>query len=143
MARLNIYSTIVTILFSVIVAIIVAIMILPGLATLAPSPTKNNAKFLEKCKEMVTVECGEEIFDNMIHPNVNGVRLACCYQLLKMGEDCHRALVNEALAAPLPKVNKSEALFNSRTTWRHCFPTAERWLLYYVLYSINNFKQNI
>ncbi|RXH83136.1 hypothetical protein DVH24_003634 [Malus domestica] len=80
MARSNIYITI------LLVVIATSTMILPGLATLAPSP------------DFITVKCGKEIHDAIFQPrDSDQVSLPCCRRLQKMGHDYHKALVDRAL----------------------------------------------
>ncbi|CAN6558125.1 unnamed protein product [Malus baccata var. baccata] len=90
-------------------------MILPGLATLAPSP------------DFITVKCGKEIHDAIFQPrDADQVSLPCCRRLQKMGHDCRKALVDRALQAPLSKVEKLQTQINSWNIWRGCFPTAKK-----------------
>ncbi|ONI01985.1 hypothetical protein PRUPE_6G171000 [Prunus persica] len=88
-------------------------MILSGLATLAPAPS--NLKFLEECKSRLHNGCGKEIVITIIKKW--SISDGCCAKLVLMGKSCHIALVNKALSGPLAKLNKTVALTKSAEIW--------------------------
>ncbi|CAL9001216.1 unnamed protein product, partial [Prunus brigantina] len=96
--------------------VIVTMMILPGLATLAPAPS--NFKFLEECKSRLHDGCGREIVVTIIKEW--SITDDCCTELVLMGQSCHIALVNKALSGPLAKLNKTIALAKSAEIWTKC-----------------------
>ncbi|CAL9001217.1 unnamed protein product [Prunus brigantina] len=112
MARFTGYQTSAMLIF-----VIATMMILPGLATLAPSPS--NFMFLEECKSKLHVGCGKEIVITIIKGWSISDR--CCMELVSMGQSCHFSLVNKALSSPLPKLNKLDALTKSAEIWNQCF----------------------
>ncbi|KAL6276973.1 hypothetical protein ACE6H2_020574 [Prunus campanulata] len=112
MARFTGYQTSAILIFK-----IATMMILPGLATLAPSPS--NFRFLEECKSRLQVGCGKEIVVTIIKEW--SISDSCCMELVSMGQSCHFALVNKALSGPLSKLNKSDALIKSAEIWNQCF----------------------
>ncbi|ONI01987.1 hypothetical protein PRUPE_6G171200 [Prunus persica] len=97
--------------------VIATMMILPGLATLAPAPS--NLKFLEECKSKLHDGCGKEIVDTIMKKW--SISDGCCAELVLMGESCHIALVNKALSGPLAKLNKTVAFTKSAEIWTQCF----------------------
>ncbi|CAL2266337.1 unnamed protein product [Prunus armeniaca] len=112
MARFTGYQT-----SAILIFVIATMMILPGLATLAPSPS--NFKFLEECKSRLYVGCGKEIVVTIIKEW--SISDSCCMELVSMGQSCHFALVNKALSGPLSKLNKLDALTKSAKIWNQCF----------------------
>ncbi|CAL9001416.1 unnamed protein product [Prunus brigantina] len=112
MARFTGYQT-----STILIFVIATMMILPGLATLAPSPS--NFKFLEECKSRLQAECGKEIVVTIIKGW--SISDSCCMELVLMGQSCHFALVNNALSGPLSKLNKSDSLTKSAEIWNQCF----------------------
>ncbi|KAL6292747.1 hypothetical protein ACE6H2_000889 [Prunus campanulata] len=101
---------------AILIFVIATMMILPGLATLAPSPSIFN--FLEECKSMLHVGCGKEIFVTIIKEW--SISDSCCIELVTMGQSCHIALMNKALSGPLTKLNKLDALTKSAEIWNQC-----------------------
>ncbi|CAL8163888.1 unnamed protein product [Prunus armeniaca] len=91
---------------AILIFVIATMVILPGLATLAPAPS--NFKFLEECKSRLHDWCGKEIVVTIIKEW--SISDSCCAELVLMGQSCHIALVNKALSGPLAKLNKSVAL---------------------------------
>ncbi|CAL8990836.1 unnamed protein product, partial [Prunus brigantina] len=108
MARFTGYLT-----SAILIFVTTTMMIVPGLATLAPSPS--NFKFLEECKSRLHTECGKEIFVTIIKEW--SISDSCCIELVSMGQSCHIALMNKALSGPLAKLNKSDTLTKSAEIW--------------------------
>ncbi|ONI01986.1 hypothetical protein PRUPE_6G171100 [Prunus persica] len=115
MARFTGYQT------SAILIFVIAMTILPGLATLAHSPS--NFMFLEECKSRLHARCGKEIFITIIKEWSISDR--CCMEFVAMGQSCHFALVNKALSSPLFKLNKLDALTKSSEIWNQCFELSQ------------------
>ncbi|KAL6276971.1 hypothetical protein ACE6H2_020572 [Prunus campanulata] len=101
---------------AILIFVIATMIILPGLATLAPAPS--NFKFLEECKSRLHDGCGKEIVITIIKEW--SISDSCCAELVSMGQSCHIALVNKALSGPLAKLNKSIALTKSAEIWAQC-----------------------
>ncbi|ONI01981.1 hypothetical protein PRUPE_6G170600 [Prunus persica] len=116
MARFTGYQTSAILIFA-----IATMTILPGLATLAPSPS--NFMFLEECKSRLHARCGKEIFITIIKEWSISDR--CCMEFVSMGQSCHFALVNKALSGPLSKLNKLDALTKSSEIWNQCFELSQ------------------
>lgn len=76
-------------------------------------------KYLAKCTEEIGSQCGEEVFDELIHDK--SMSKNCCGKLVKMGEKCHLNMAKELIRTPeMRSANATQILIKNEEIFHKC-----------------------
>ncbi|XP_073219609.1 uncharacterized protein [Cicer arietinum] len=76
-------------------------------------------KFLAKCVEEIGAECGEEVYNKLIHDG--NITKPCCQKLVNMGLKCHTNMVKALLRTPpMRNVDAIQFLKKNKKIFEEC-----------------------
>ncbi|CAN6887401.1 hypothetical protein F2Q68_00017903 [Brassica cretica] len=83
--------------------------------------THKQLGFLEACfQNLNSLDCGDNIFKNMLDEAAQGLSNECCHDLLKISKDCYLGMTQSTLSSYEYRFIASKAIPKSKQTWNDC-----------------------
>ncbi|RID63921.1 hypothetical protein BRARA_E02883 [Brassica rapa] len=83
--------------------------------------THKQLGFLEACfQNLNSLDCGDNIFKNMLDEAAQVLSNECCHDLLKISKDCYLGMTQSILSSYEYRFIASKAIPKSKQTWNDC-----------------------